>query len=103
MKTVWILNQYAQEPGGPGGTRHFDLARHLRAHGWRAILVAANVDYFSRRERTGSDKRWGLDIIDGVEFLWLPGRGYDGNGRDRVRGILQYTRAALRVPPSVLP
>lgn len=29
MKHVWILNHYAQEPGGTGGTRHFHLAKHL--------------------------------------------------------------------------
>jgi hypothetical protein len=35
MKHVWMLNHYAQEPEGAGGTRHFSLGKHLLSHGWR--------------------------------------------------------------------
>lgn len=103
MKTVWILNHYAQEPGGPGGTRHFSLARHLREHGWRAIVIASSVEHGTGRQRLAEGERFRLDSYDGVTFLWLRGNAYTGNGGDRIRNMLGYTLAALRVPAAVLP
>lgn len=103
MKTVWILNHYAQEPGGPGGTRHFSLARHLREHGWRAIIIASSVEHGTGRQRLADGERFRLDTYDGVTFLWLRGNSYTGNGGDRIRNMLGYTLAALRVPAAVLP
>jgi len=103
MKTVWILNHYAQEPGGPGGTRHFSLARHLREHGWRAIIIASSVEHGTGRQRLADGERFRLDSYDGVTFLWLRGNSYTGNGGDRIRNMLGYTLAALRVPSAVLP
>lgn len=103
MKTVWLLNHYAQEPGGPGGTRHFALARHLRDLGWRAIVIASSVEHGTGRQRLAANEKWQLHTYDGVEFLWLRGETYFGNGGDRVRNMLGYTVRALRVPGSVLP
>lgn len=103
MKTVWILNHYAQEPGGPGGTRHFSLARHLREHGWRAIVVASSVEHGTGRQRLADGEQVRLDTYDGVEFLWLRGNSYAGNGGDRIRNMFRYTTGALRIPTTLLP
>ncbi|HEY4203134.1 MAG TPA: glycosyltransferase family 4 protein [Devosiaceae bacterium] len=103
MKTVWLLNHYAQEPGGPGGTRHFSLARHLRMLGWRAIIIASSVEHGTGRQRLAGEEKWQQDTYDGVEFLWLRGETYAGNGDDRIRNMLAYTHAALRIPSVVLP
>ena len=56
MKTVWILNHYAQEPGGPCGTRHYSLAKNMRRHGWRAVVIAASVELNTGRQRLVSKK-----------------------------------------------
>lgn len=95
MKHVWILNHYAQEPGGPGGTRHFSLARHLPAHGWKATLIAASTEHMTGRQRLDAGEQKRLETFDGVPFLWLRTATYAGNGADRVRNMLGYTRAVL--------
>ena len=51
MKHVWILNHYALEPGGAGGTRHFSLAKHLPANGWKATILAASTEHGTGRQR----------------------------------------------------
>jgi glycosyltransferase involved in cell wall biosynthesis len=94
-RTVWILNHYAQAPGGPGGTRHFSLARKLAQYGWQAVIVAASVEHGTGRDRLPSDVKTRLDVIDGVPFLWLKTSDYAGNGPARVRNMLDYTRRAL--------
>lgn len=91
MKNVWILNHYAQEPGGAGGTRHYQLAKNLPAHGWEASIVAASVEYQSGRQRLANSESARLDQYGGVPFLWLRTSGYEGNGAARMRNMLEYT------------
>lgn len=99
MKHVWILNHYALEPGGAGGTRHFSLARHLLAYGWRASIIAASVELNSGRQRLGPGETSRLQVFDGIPFLWIQTPQYKGNGSGRMRNMLTY---ALRVlMPSV--
>lgn len=95
MKHVWILNHYAQEPGGAGGTRHFSLARHLPANGWRATIIAASTDHSTGTQRLDDGETWRLQVYEGVPFLWLRARSYSGNGMDRIGNMLDYTRAVL--------
>lgn len=96
MKNVWILNHYAQEPGGAGGTRHFHLAEHLQVHGWQGTVIAASVDHASGQQRLAAHQAQRLDTLQGVPFLWINTPGYRGNGGGRVRNMLAYTWAALR-------
>jgi len=100
MKHVWILNHYAQEPGGPGGTRHYSLARHLPAYGWSASIIASSTEHNSGRQRLQPGEGLRLQTYDGVPFLWLRGSSYKGNGFDRIRNMLGYTRSVLK-PESV--
>lgn len=93
---VWILNHYAQQPGGAGGTRHFALARHLRVYGWKATIIAASTDHFSGQQRLEDGERLKAQRFDGVPFLWLRASGYSGNGARRMWNMLQYTLAALK-------
>lgn len=109
MKSVWILNHYAQEPGGPGGTRHYSLARSMRNYGWRASIIAASTEHGTGRERLKGGEMRRLDLFDDVPFLWLRTAAYSGNGADRIRNMIGYTRAALRkenlaglTPPDVI-
>ncbi|WP_334148934.1 glycosyltransferase family 4 protein [Hyphomicrobium sp.] len=96
MKHIWILNHYAQEPGGVGGTRHYSLARHLPHYGWKATIIAASTDHAAGTQRLGGGETSRLQDYDGVPFLWLGARAYAGNGGDRVGNMLDYTRAVLR-------
>jgi glycosyltransferase involved in cell wall biosynthesis len=92
---VWMLNHYAQQPGGAGGTRHYSLARHLRAHGWKTTIIAASTDHFSGQQRLQDGEHRKIQQFDGVPFLWLRTGGYSGNGLSRMWNMLQYTLAAL--------
>ena len=95
MKSVWILNHYAQEPGGPGGTRHYSLAKAMSRYGWQASIIAASTEHGTGRERLKPGETMRLDRFDDVPFLWLRSAAYAGNGADRIRNMVGYTRAAL--------
>lgn len=93
MKTVWIVNQYAQEPGGPGGTRHHALARHLPACGWQAMVITGSSELNTGRQRLAPGEASRHETCDGVPFLWLRTANHRGHAR-RLAGMLAF---ALRV------
>lgn len=95
MKQVWFLNHYAQEPGGAGGTRHFHLAKHLNAYGWKATVIAASVDHGTGRQRLVGRQTTRLDTINGVPFLWVSTPTYAGNAGGRVKNMLAYSFRVL--------
>lgn len=96
MKNVWILNHYAQELGGAGGTRHFHLAEYLQTYGWRATVIAASVEHQSGKQRLSPGEMQRCDHFKGVPFLWVRTPEYQGNGGGRMRNMLAYTWAVLQ-------
>lgn len=96
MKTVWLLNHYALEPSGSGGTRHFSLARHAQRHGLRIIIIAASVEYLSGRQRLGANEHHRIEQHEGVTFLWVRTTPYVGNGPGRIRNMLEYSFRVLQ-------
>lgn len=99
MRTVWIFNHYAQEPSGPGGTRHWSIAEHLRTHGWNSVIVAGSVELNTGRQRLkpGESKR--LEVFGSTPFLWLRVPPHEGNGIARIYNMICYSiRAALIRP-----
>ena len=95
MKNVWILNHYAQEPGGAGGTRHYSLARHLLKHGWRSSVIAASVELNTGRQRLSGGERMRISDFDGIPFLWVRTPQYEGNGGGRMGNMLTYAMRVL--------
>lgn len=91
MKHVWLINHYAQEPGAPGGTRHYGLARHLPKLGWRATVIAASTELNTGRQRLAQGETKRLADVDGVPFLWVKAPTYNGNGPGRMRNMLAFS------------
>lgn len=102
MKTVWILNHYAQEPSNPGGTRHWSLAHHLIPHGWRGVIIAGSVELNTGRDRLGIGERRRDEVVGGIPFVWLKVPRYHGNGAGRVMNMLAYAVRAVLVRPGGL-
>ncbi|MCC5881200.1 MAG: glycosyltransferase family 4 protein [Halomonas sp.] len=96
MKHVWILNHYAKHPDAAGGARHYQLARHLHAHGWHATLIASSVDHPSGEQRLEQGEGWRQEVCDDVRFLWLRTSSYRGNGGGRMKNMLEYAWQAIR-------
>lgn len=95
MKQVWILNHYALEPGGAGGTRHFNLAANLPANGWQATVIAASVELNSGRQRLIRGEMRRLEKYAGIPFLWIRTPEYEGNNGGRMINMLSYTVRVL--------
>lgn len=101
MKNVWILNHYAQEPGGPGGTRHFSVAKYLRNFGWHASIIGASTEPNTGRQRVNHGESIRCDSYDNVPFLLVKTPDYHGNGIARMRNMLAYVWQVLRLPLTI--
>lgn len=97
-KTVWILNHYAQAPTGPGGTRHFSIAKYLSAFGWRAVIVAASVELNTGKQRLAAHEFYRIERHEGIDFLWVKVPRYFGNGFGRMVNMTAFTAMTLILP-----
>lgn len=95
MKRLWILNHYAQHPGGPGGTRHFHLAKYMSKYGWKTTILAASTELNTGRQRLADSEKQRLEEIDGIPFLWVKTPAYSGNGAGRILNMLAFTFRVL--------
>lgn len=90
-RIVWLVNHYALPPGSAGGTRHYTLAKRLRAHGWRAIVIAGSTELNQSGQRLARGERHRFEMVDGVEFLWLRTPAYRTR-IERLRNMLTFAR-----------
>ena len=93
-KIVWLFNHYAQEPGGPGGTRHFGLAKHMINAGWDMKIIAASVDHFTGKQRLSNAESHKTETINNVSFTWLKTPEYKGSGILRIVNMVCYSLRA---------
>lgn len=95
---IWIFNHHALIPDMGGGTRHFDFAKELVRRGHHVTIVASSFHYAKFEEiKTYPDTPYLHEKIDGVSFIWIKTRPYQGNGFGRVLNMIDYTIKALRI------
>jgi len=90
-KNIWLINHYAQHPGGAGGTRHFCLAKYLNQIGWKVTIIASSVEVYTGKQRLEPSESVRLDKYENVEFLWIKTSTYQGNGSARMKNMLEFT------------
>ena len=60
-----LIHQAFASPSDPGGTRHYEFARHVVGQGHEFTIVASDVSYATGRH-TGSSRE---EVLDGVRVL----------------------------------
>lgn len=89
---IWIVNHYAIAPGMGGGSRHYDLAKHLVKQGANITIFASGVGHqngvnvFDKRKGNRLDENY-----DGVKYVWLRTQPYERNDWRRVKNMLDFT------------
>ncbi|WP_269500242.1 glycosyltransferase family 4 protein [Castellaniella sp. S9] len=96
-KVVWIFNHYAETPHGSGGGRHYNLAKELKKHGWRATIVSASTVHPKGTQRFAFRGASCQTNEDGIEFVWVKVPDYHGSEMRRAFNMIVYFFQALRV------
>lgn len=93
--SIWIFNHYAQSDNLPGGTRHYDLAQELVKNGFEVTIFASGFHHALLRDVVKyNKKKYFIEDISGVKFIWVKTHSYQKNGLNRMINIVSY---ALRL------
>ena len=88
---ILMVNQYAVEPGYPGGTRHYSLCRELIRRGHDVKLIATSFNHATRSDtRLRHDEIWREELCGEVPFLWCRSPNYKGNTAGRLWNMLVF-------------
>ena len=93
---IVIFNHYALTPSMGGGTRHYDFAKELGKRGHAVTIVASSFHYSSYKEmKAYKEEPYLKEELEGIEFIWIKTRAYNGNGIGRVLNMLDYAKKAI--------
>ena len=100
---LWIFNHYAVTPDLPGATRHFDFGRELVKRGYQVTVFAADFNHLLLQPnmKLGPRKKWKLENVDGVNFVWLKTFSYQQNNWRRIINICSYFLQASLVSDKI--
>lgn len=66
---VLLIHQMFYSPSDPGGTRHYELGRHLVKEGHQFAIVASDITYFSGKAHSARRRLLTEENIDGIRVL----------------------------------
>lgn len=88
---ILILNHYAGSPYYGMEFRPYYLAKEWIKLGHTVTIVAANNSHIRRVNPEPLGNIW-EENVDGVHYIWIKSRPYNGNGFGRMLNMLDYIR-----------
>ena len=89
--TILMISHYAGAPQYGMEFRSYYMAREWVNMGHRVMIVGSAFSHLRKRQPTA-----GKETIDGIEYLWLPTRRYEGNGAGRAFSMFQFVWQVYR-------
>lgn len=93
---IFIFRQYASAPYLPGGTRHYEIAKAMVDDGASVYIFCSNFSHSSKKHCKAVKDSYRIELIDGVNFVWLHTSSYKKNGLLRLCGMIQYSINAYK-------
>jgi len=66
---ILLLNQAFVAPDEPGHTRHFEMAKFLRARGHELVIVASDLNYQTGQRTVARKGMFAEQVIEGVRIM----------------------------------
>ena len=90
LKRIWIFNHYASSDFIDKGGRHYWIAKYLKQAGYEPVVFCCNKIHNSSKYCFDNAKtiNEATDEETGVPYVFLKGRDYKGNGKDRVLNMM---------------
>lgn len=95
MKTVWIMNHYASEMFFNKGGRHYWFAKYLKREGYSPVVFGCNAKHNGdRKQYLELNRLWREQTAEEIQvpFVFVQGRTYQGNGKQRVLNMVDFYR-----------
>lgn len=88
---ILMISHYAGGPRYGMEFRSYYMAREWVRMGHRVLIVGASFSHLRTTQPTV-----GYELVDGINYLWLPTRSYANNGIKRVQTMLQFVAQVYR-------
>ena len=91
MPKIWIINQFANTPDMPGGTRHYEISKYFSEIGWEVEIFASDFN-LSRRKFLKIDKLqlFKTEEKSKIKWHWIMTFPYQINNWKRYLNLLSF-------------
>lgn len=93
-KHVWILNHYAGGMLFDKGGRHYNFAKWLKKAGYEPVIFCCNAMHGKAERFYDTEDLWHAHQAEEIDvpFVFVRGRTYTGNGKQRVLNMVDFYR-----------
>lgn len=98
-KHIWILNHYAGDMFFDQGGRHYSFAKYLKRAGYEPVIFCCNAMHGPAKRFFETDALWQEQMAEeiGIPFVYVRGRTYTGNGKQRILNMVDFYRNVKKV------
>ena len=89
---IWLINHYAVPPQYYPLARQTYFAKNLMALGHEVTIFAASTVHNSNLNLIVDNTPYREDVVDGVHYVLIRCKGYQGNGVSRILNMLEFAR-----------
>lgn len=87
---IWLINHYAVPPQYYPLARPTNFAKYLMKMGHTVTIFAASTVHNSDMNLITDKQKWRDDYVDGVHYVYIRCRGYEGNGASRIMNMCEF-------------
>jgi len=99
QKTVWIINDYAGSPIHGMTHRHYYIAKEMKKHNIRPIIISASYSHFLTSLPKLDEKKYLIEEIDSIEYCWIKTLSYkNSHDKKRVLKWFQFMFKLMSLP-----
>lgn len=88
---IWLFNHYAVPPSLYPLARPYHFANFLQKKGHKVTIFAASSVHLSDENLITDGRPMRARRIDGIRYVFLKARNYEGNGVQRILNFFDYT------------
>ncbi len=88
---IWLFNHYAVPPNLYPLARPYYFAKNLQKKGHKVTIFAASSVHLSDKNLIKDRRPMKAQRIDGIRYVFLKARNYEGNGLQRILNFFDYT------------
>lgn len=89
---IWLINHYAVPPEYYPLARTSTFAKYLMSKGHTVTVFAASTVHNSDINLITGREAYREEVNDGIHYVYIRARGYQGNGKSRVINMLGFAR-----------
>lgn len=96
-KNVWIWNHYATNTFIDQGGRHYWFAENLIKNGYNPMIFCASTVHNSDKEIDCKGKKYIVDNINRIPYVFIKTPKYKGNGKKRINNIITFYKNLFNI------